>query len=589
MSPIGRQRAFRRDTWITAPTSRGESNQQGGLKVRTVRYLAVLAALILVIGACSDDDAGTTTDAPATSAATATTDTPATTDAPATTEAGEDHEDAGLTMEAPAAAITVDGDASDWDGIDGLDLTLEGIEGEEVDPNDVNVKVAHDDENLYMMFEVSDDYDFNIDDHHFSPAIGVMWAIDSEAGPHMGSDAEGAEDSYISLGMVDIWHWELDCLAGEGQGGAVSGPGDGTAGNDAACNLDDEYATDPETREDDDTASAENSLLGVFDHSNPVADGDGTWFFEMSRPLDTGDAQDARFTVGDHALLALAYWDPDFSFEGWDDASHVQSSSQGWIEVHLEEGEAAAMRTLEAPLAEITVDLDMSDWDGIDGLDMTLVAIEGEEVDSQEANVKVAHDGEFLYMLFSVPDDYDFNIDDHKFSPALGVMWAIDTAAGPHMGSGTEDGEGPSLGMVDIWHWELDCDFGVEQGGRVSGPGEGNPAGNDAGCNMDDEYSTDPETREDDGKAGEAGAENSLLGVWMHTGYPVSESDGTWYFEMSRPLQTGDAQDAQFTVGGTGLLAMAYWDPDVSFEGWDDATHVQSSSDGWIKVALQRN
>ena len=157
------------------------------------------------------------------------------------------------------------------------------------------------------------------------------------------------------------------------------------------------------------------------------------------------------------------------------------------------------------------------------------------------------------------------------------------------MGSGTEDGEGPSLGMVDIWHWELDCDFGVEQGGRVSGPGEGAPAGNDAGCNMDDEYSTDPETREDDGKDGEAGADNSLLGVWMHTGYPVAESDGTWYFEMSRPLQTGDAQDAQFTVGGTGLLAMAYWDPDFGVEGWDDATHVQSSSDGWIKVALQRN
>jgi hypothetical protein len=75
----------------------------------------------------------------------------------------------------------------------------------------------------------------------------------------------------------------------------------------------------------------------------------------------------------------------------------------------------------------------------------------------------------------------------------------------------------------------------------------------------------------------------------MHTGYPVAESDGTWYFEMSRPLQTGDAQDAQFTVGGTGLLAMAYWDPDYGFEGWEAESHVVSATDGWIQVTLLRN
>ncbi len=557
-----------------------------------VRYFALVAALMLVIGACGDDDAATTTDAPATTVASATTE------APATTQAADDHDDddddeAGLSIDAPAAAITVDGDASDWDGIAGLDMTLVGIEGEDVDPNDVTVKVAHDNEYLYMLFAVSDDYDFDIDDHKFSPAIGVMWAIDSEAGAHMGSDAEGAEDSYTSLGMVDIWHWELDCVAGEGQGGRVSGPGEGKpAGNDDACNFDDEYSTDPETREDDGNdgeAGAENSLLGVFNHSNPVADGEGTWYFEMSRPLQTGDAQDAQFTVGEASLLAMAYWDPDYGVEGWDDATHVQSSSLGWIEVHLEPGdvEVAATRSLEAPLAAITVDLDISDWDEIDGLDMTLVGIEGEDVDDQEANVKVAHDGEFLYMLFAVPDDYDFNIDDHKFSPAIGVMWAIEAGAGAAMGA-TEDDQDTSLGLVDIWHWELDCDFGAEQGGRVGGPGEGKPAGNDDACNFDDEYSTDPETREDDGNDGEAGAENSLLGVWMHTN-PVADADGIWYFEMSRPLQTGDAQDAQFTVGGTGLLAMAYWDPDNSVEGWDDATHAVSAVEGWIQITLLRN
>ena len=560
-------------------------------RLRIHRALGILAiVLALVAAACGDDDATDETTASTAAPVTTATSPPATTastEAPATTEApGSGNRQ----LDGVAAAITVDGDVSDWDGIAGLEMTLVGIEGEDVDDVVADVKVAHDGEFLYMLFAVSDDYDFNIDDHKFSPAIGVMWAIESGAGSAMGATEE---DQDTSLGLVDIWHWELDCDFGAEQGGRVGGPGEGKPlGNDDACNFDDEYSTDPETREDDGNdgeAGAENSLLGVWMHTNPVADGEGTWYFEMSRPLQTGDAQDAQFTVGGTVLLAMAYWDPDNSVEGWDDATHAVSSIDGWIDVNLLAGDVdvSAMRTLDAPMAAITVDLDISDWDGIAGLDMTLVGIEGEDVDDQAANVKVAHDGEFLYMLFSVSDDYDFNIDDHKLSPAIGVMWAITSGAGSAMGA-TEDDQDTSLGLVDIWHWELDCDFGAEQGGRVGGPGEGKPLGNDDACNFDDEYSTDPETREDDGNDGEAGAENSLLGVWMHTN-PVADGEGTWYFEMSRPLQTGDAQDAQFTVGGTVLLAMAYWDPDNSVEGWDDATHAVSSIDGWIQVTLQRN
>jgi len=215
---------------------------------------------------------------------------------------------------------------------------------------------------------------------------------------------------------------------------------------------------------------------------------------------------------------------------------------------------------------------------------VTLASIASEDVPDVESNVKVAHDGENIYMLFAVSDDYDFVLEDHKLSPAVGIMWAVEAAAGPHMGIGEDESEEPfdSLGMVDIWHWELDCVAGADNGGAVSGPGDGNDPGNDAACNMDDEWSTDPETREDDNGDG---AENSLLGVWMHTN-PVDGEAGTWYFEMSRPLQTGDAQDGQFTVGETALLALAYWDPDVSPEGWDDATHVVSSEAGWIEVTL---
>ena len=135
--------------------------------------------------------------------------------------------------------------------------------------------------------------------------------------------------------MVDIWYWRLDCPIGVEQGGAVSGPGTGDPGNDAACNFDDEWATDPETHDDDVGPGAENSLLGVFSHSNPVEDGDGTWYFEMRRPLQTGDPMDAQFVVGETTRLALAYWDPDAGQNGWGRRNHVQSSNQGWIDVVL--------------------------------------------------------------------------------------------------------------------------------------------------------------------------------------------------------------------------------------------------------------
>ncbi|MFQ5554296.1 MAG: ethylbenzene dehydrogenase-related protein [Acidimicrobiia bacterium] len=253
-------------------------------------------------------------------------------------------------------------------------------------------------------------------------------------------------------------------------------------------------------------------------------------------------------------------------------------------------GDMPEMRSLSAPMASITVDGDASDWAGIPGLDMTLEPIKGESSEEKAASVWAAHDGEYLYVLMTVDDDFDWNADDPHLSASPSVMWAIDAAAGPHMGTDDLEGEGPSMGMVDIWHWELECAVGENQGGAVSGPGDGKPAGNDAGCNFDDEFSTDPEERYDDGDtegpAG-SGAENSLLGVFTHTN-ATAGADGTWTFEMRRPLQTGDSQDAQFTVGGTGLMALAYWDADNSPEGWDDAEHVQSSNKGWIEVLLVR-
>ncbi len=304
--------------------------------------LAALAVLALVAVACGgDDDDGASPTAEPTAAPTdAPTDDP--TDAPtaAPTDAGDGDE---ITLDAATATITVDGDSSDWSDIEGVTVPMEqieipsGVDWDEpgpLDDIDVTLKMATDGGNLYALVEVPDDYDFDPADHNLSPSLAVMFLIDAAAGPHMGAEDEDLE---LGLGMVDIWHWELDCAAG-----LASGGGDPGSGDDPDCNLDDEFALDPEDREDDgggDTANAdaENSLVGVWTHT-ASADGPdavGVWIFEMSRPLQTGDAEDAQFESGGTALMALAYFDPDETLEGWTDTGHLQSAESGWIEVRL--------------------------------------------------------------------------------------------------------------------------------------------------------------------------------------------------------------------------------------------------------------
>jgi len=250
-------------------------------------------------------------------------------------------------------------------------------------------------------------------------------------------------------------------------------------------------------------------------------------------------------------------------------------------------GTAQADLSLDAADATITVDGDTADWAAITGLTVNLKQFEipaGVDwdapgvVDAIDATVKVATDDDNIYVLFEVPDDYDYDPADHKFSAALAIMFLIDADAGPHMGAGDDDFE-DGLGMVDIWHWELDCAAGAMSGGGDAG------SGNDPDCNLDDEYSTDPETREDDGDTPNAAAENSIAGVWNHTN-PTADAAGTWIFEMSRPLQTGDIEDAQFAAGGTAKMALAYWDADEGLTGWTDTGHLTSADSGWVVTNL---
>jgi hypothetical protein len=307
----------------------------------TAIILLVTAVAIMALAmACGGGDKEESTPSPEA--------TTAPTTAPTPTEAGG-VEISDIAVDAAQATITVDGHDSDWDSIEGATIPLKQIDLDELDPIqvqdleidfgelppvDATLKVATDEENVYVLLEVPDGFDYNPDPamHNFSASIAVMFRIDDSAPAHMGVEEK---DLDASLGVVDIWHWELDCGPGEMSGGGTEG------GDDPECNFDDEYAPNPEDREDDgggdtpNNPTGENSLSGVWTHTAAEAGGEGTWIFEMSRPLQTGDTQDVQFASGENAYLALAYFDPSETPEGWTDAGHLQSADIGWLEVAL--------------------------------------------------------------------------------------------------------------------------------------------------------------------------------------------------------------------------------------------------------------
>jgi len=255
----------------------------------------------------------------------------------------------------------------------------------------------------------------------------------------------------------------------------------------------------------------------------------------------------------------------------------------------------AAPIAITAASATIAVDGDTSDWEAIEGTVVNLEQIRLADLDPEQAaeiefgeiapidvSLKVASDAENLYMLVEVPAAFVYDAEDHNLSPALAVQFLVDEGAGAHMGADEADLYA-STGMVDLWHWELDCQPGATSGGQ------GIPGGDDPACNLDDEYATTPEKREDDGGGDteNPAAENSLSGVWTHSGVEAGPgAEGTWSFEMSRALQTGDPQDAQFASGSVAKVALAWFDPSEGPGGWSDPGHLNSSYNGWIEVAL---
>jgi hypothetical protein len=107
------------------------------------RLTAITFALLLFAAACSDDD-GSSSAAETTGATESSEVTDSTHETVDDDRPGVKYSDEGRTMNAPVASIEVDGDASEWSDIEGLDMTLYPISGEPPDTREATLKVAHD-------------------------------------------------------------------------------------------------------------------------------------------------------------------------------------------------------------------------------------------------------------------------------------------------------------------------------------------------------------------------------------------------------------------------------------------------------------
>ncbi len=448
------------------------------------------------------------------------------------------------------SGISMDGFAGDWQDVLGTEITL--IMPFATDERiQATMKMAYDDSNIYVLMTVEDDFHYNPDDHHLSPAIAVLFAVDNAATPDMGG----------GNGNVDIWHWELDTGPGVVAGLNVN------SGNDPVGNLDDEWADSITNRHDDDIA---NEISGSWSHTDMSAEGaPGQWIFEMKRPLVTSDSrQDVQFRVGQTYKMALAYWDGDETAEGWTDSGHYASCRDpetldfSWLNITLQ------------PPSGITIDGQAGDWLGVPSTPIILVnAMGSATTENLDGTIQMTYDASNIYFLLTIEDDFNYDPADHHKSPAVAVLFAIDEAATPDMGGGN--------GNVDIWHWELDTGPGVVTGWNSL-------SGNDPIGNLDDEWADSIFNRHDDDAA------NELIGSWSHTDMSEEGASGRWIFEITRSLSTSDArQDRQFQIGETYKMAIAYWDGDETAEGWTDSGHLATCQDpetrdfSWIKVGLQ--
>lgn len=293
------------------------------------------------------------------------------------------------------------------------------------------------------------------------------------------------------------------------------------------------------------------------------------------------------------------------------------SGPTGLVNAHQESGEWSCESESEISVdadyrpGVITIDGLSDDWKDIEGSEFPLRPAldpdEDHEYSDGKMTVKALHDGNDIFFLLQVDGDYAYTKGESSKCPSVALMFPIGGEASYHNMGGCKEGRDSCTNKtckgheVDIMHFSIGTAIpGRLYGGNSVDNRDGN--GGDRYGHLVDLYSWNPHCRYLDGlgpSGNDTSAQNNWKGAWWHssissqTGFVEEDSPyssggekGSYYFEFSRPLRTMDRlqQDAQFTIGGSSKMSVAFWYP-IDGKPWHGSGHYSINCD-WVQFDI---
>ncbi|XP_054803830.1 uncharacterized protein LOC129307011 isoform X2 [Prosopis cineraria] len=261
----------------------------------------------------------------------------------------------------------------------------------------------------------------------------------------------------------------------------------------------------------------------------------------------------------------------------------------------------------------VSLDGHADDWKDIDGSDFSLLPALDPDADKEykggKMTVKTLHDGRDVFFLLQVDGVYAYSKGNSNKCPSVALMFQIGDGASYHNMGGCEEHSTSCTNKtckgheVDIMHFSIGNAIpGRLYGGNHVDNRDGN--GGDRFGHLVDLYAWNPHCRYLDGfgpsgSVNDSSAQNDWKGAWWHSSFtvhsgfiedesPYAENGkkGTYFFEFSRPLRTMDhlQQDAQFTIGGSSKMSVAFWYP-VDDQPWHGSGHYSVDCD-WVPFGI---
>ncbi|KAJ6680056.1 HEME BINDING PROTEIN [Salix purpurea] len=261
--------------------------------------------------------------------------------------------------------------------------------------------------------------------------------------------------------------------------------------------------------------------------------------------------------------------------------SVLGSSWIGRVNSHQESGEWSCETDEEIRIEAgfrpglITLDGHADDWKDIDAFDSSLLPAldpdDDKEYTGGKMTVKALHDGNDVFYLLQVDGSYAYTKGDNHKCPSVALMFPIGDEATYHNMGGCKEGTDTCNKKtckgheVDIMHFSV----GNAIPGRLYG---GNPLDNGDGngglviwlISMVGIHTVD-----------------TLMALVLQEMILVARITGKGHGGTVASMST---QDAQFTIGGSSKMAVAFWYP-VDGNSWHGSGHYSVNCD-WIPLDI---